>query len=172
MNQRPTELERGHGGPARSTSRTAVKLAAALTVVLSVSGCSKYELDRQMEALCMKDGGVKVYETVTLSPVAYDALSKFKVTAKSNEDYYGPDYRYVSLRDVLVGKGVDTDYGRGQLAREYEAIFRKPDERLLGESVAYSRAGGDGFTFGFMPSANRCPRPRVSLQQSVFLKGE
>ena len=44
-------------------------LAAAL---LLLTVCEKFALDRQMEELCKKGGGVKVYETVTLPPEMFD----------------------------------------------------------------------------------------------------
>ncbi len=41
---------------------------------LALSGCEKFALDRQMEELCKKDGGVKIYETVTLPASMFDRL--------------------------------------------------------------------------------------------------
>lgn len=150
--------------------RIAICLAVAISAV-SLSGCERYWLDRKMEELCRKDGGVKIYETVTLSPPEYEELSKYAVTKKSIEDYYGPEYRYVLKREVIVGNDNVPEKGRGQLVRWYSAIYRRSDNRLLGESISYDRSGGDLFTFGFQPSGNICPRPRVSLQHSIFLKG-
>jgi hypothetical protein len=138
----------------------------------SLVGCERYALDRQMEELCKKDGGIKVYETVTLSSAEYEALSKYVVTKTSMDEYYGPDYRYVQKRELLVGTENGPQKGRGRLSRWYEALYRKSDERLLGESIEYFRTGGDMFTLGFQPSANYCPKPRSGLSNLVFVKGE
>lgn len=150
-------------------SRTFV--VASLAFLGALGGCERYALDQRMQELCAKDGGVKVYETVTLSASKYEELAKH-ATARNREDYFGPEYRLVEERRVLVGAENDPEKGRGRLARSYQAIYRRSDGRLLGESVSYGRTGGDGLTFGFNPSSNHCPKPRVSLQKSVFLKGE
>ena len=128
-----------------------------------------------METLCKKDGGVKVYETVTLPASEYSnvgqPLARYEQLAKSVEDYLGPDYRYVSKTEVLIGRSADVEKGGGRLTRRHTAIYRRSDGRLLGESISYGRSGGDGFTFGLNPSGNACPLPRVDLINSVFIKG-
>lgn len=137
-----------------------------------LSGCERYWLDRQMEELCKKDGGVKVYEKVMLPPAEYERVFNFVAAAKSKEERYGSGYRYVLKSDVVAGKGVDPDKGRGTLTRYYGALYRALDGRLLGENISYQRVGGDLFTFGFQPSGNHCPKPRIDLAQSIFVKGE
>jgi hypothetical protein len=112
-----------------------------------------------------------VYETVILPPYEYEQMFKYKVAAKSSEDYYGPQYRYVRERTVLFGANAEPEKGQGRLVRSHLAIYRRADGKLLGESVQYIRAGGDGFTFGLQPSSNACPRPGISLTTSVFAKG-
>lgn len=149
-----------------------MKVVSAMSLLLALCACQRIALDRQMEELCTKDGGVKVYETVTLSPAEYDRVLHYKVTAKSTEDYYGPQYRYVRERTVLVGANARPEKGQGRLARTHFAVYRRSDGKLLGENVEYTRAGGDGFTFGFHPSTNACPRQGISLATSVFLRGE
>lgn len=155
--------------------RSVVATVLASTFLLSLAGCERDALDRQMEELCKKDGGVKVYETVTLPASEFDGevpLGRYIPLAKSDADYLGPNYRYVQKLEILVGENADIEKGEGRLSRFYTAIWRRSDGRLLGESVSYGRGGGDGFTFGFQPSGNFCPKPRVDLIQSVFLKGK
>ena len=125
-----------------------------------------------MEELCKKDGGVKVYETVTLPPNQFETLKSYATTARATEDYYGPNYRFVSKREILVGRDAKAETGEGQLARLYWAIFRRSDNRLLGEQIEYRRNGGDAFTFGFQPSSNSCPRVDRGVAGAVFIKGE
>jgi hypothetical protein len=143
--------------------------------LVCLAGCERYSLDRKMEELCKKDGGVKVYETVTLPASEFSPeglpLYKYQTLAKSREDYLGPDYRYVEEVVILVGKDADIEKGEGRLTRRHTAIYRRSDGRLLGESVSYGRGGGDGFMFGFAPSGNHCPNPRVNLLGHLFLKG-
>lgn len=142
-----------------------------LFVGFAVAGCERHALDKKMQELCHKDGGVKVYETVTLSASDFDALKKYS-KERFRENYYGPDYRLVENSKILAGEENGPQQGKGRLKRFYSAIYRRSDGRLLGESVLYGRTGGDGFTFGFQPSSNICPRPRADLGQAIFLKGE
>ncbi|MEI2677287.1 MAG: hypothetical protein V9G29_05170 [Burkholderiaceae bacterium] len=155
--------------------RSLITTSLAALSLISLAGCERWELDRQMEALCKKDGGVKVYETVVLPASEFgpadQPLARHIPIAKSDEDYLGPDYRYVRAMDVLVGKNVDIESGKGRLTRFHAAIYRRSDGHLLGESISYGRGGGDGFTFGFNPSGNACPLPRIDLIKSVFVKG-
>ena len=155
--------------------RRLIPAAIATVSLLGLAGCERWELDRQMEALCKKDGGVKVYETVTLPLSEFSdtgvPLARYIPIAKSVDDYLGLDYRYIRREEILVGMRANTQRGEGELSRWYSAVHRRADRRLLGESVSYSRSGGDGFTFGFQPSGNVCPRPRVDLITSVFIRG-
>lgn len=142
---------------------------------LLLAGCERNTLDRQMEELCKKDGGVKVYETVTLSAREFEELRQYPLTAKSPADFYGPQYRAVSTKEALVGKNARAGTGEGQLSRLYWAIYRRADDRLLGEEVRYLRVGGDLLTFiGFQPSSASCPHVEhyLGLGQSIFIKGD
>ena len=152
---------------------SALLTLAALTTALG--GCERWALDRQMEELCKKDGGIKVYETVTLPASDLSnigqPLARYQQTAKSEEELFGPDYKYVVKRDFIVGPHARADRGEGQLTRWHQAIYRRSDGRLLGEAVRYNRSGGDGFTFGFQPSGKNCPEDRIGLELHIFVKG-
>ena len=147
-----------------------------VSLALGVSGCERWRLDQQMELLCKRDGGIKVYETVTLPASEFSnvgqPLARYAQQAKSPEERLGPDYRYVWQRTVLFGVGAKLEVGEGTLIRNHLSITRRADGRLLGESVSYARGGGDGFTFGFQPSGNHCPNPRIDLIGSVFIRGD
>lgn len=156
--------------------RGVVSIPIAVISLFALVGCERYALDRRMEELCKKDGGIKVYEKVMLPASDFSnigqPLARYQQTAKSVEDYLGPDYKYVSKTEILVGPNANAQRGEGQLVRIYHAIYRRADGHLLGESIAYGRGGGDGFTFGFHPSSNSCPKLTVGLETSVFLKGK
>jgi hypothetical protein len=141
-------------------------------LLLGLSGCERYALDRQMEELCKKDGGIKVYEKVTLPAQEYEALWKFVRTQADSSDYYGPDYRYAMSQKILVGKDANPGRGQGRLVRWHQQLYRSSDQRILGESVFYARGGGDFFTFGLQPSIKNCPVGMPDLAQSIFIKGE
>ena len=151
---------------------------AALIALLALAsgGCERWRLDQQMELLCKKDGGIKVYETVTLPASEFSnvgqPLARYAQQAKSTEDLLGPDYRFVLTREILVGPQANAQKGEGQLIRAHNAIYRRADGRLLGEQIWYSRSGGDGFTFGFQPSGKSCPHFNSDVAQEIFRKGE
>ncbi|MBX9716300.1 MAG: hypothetical protein K2X42_06850 [Burkholderiaceae bacterium] len=143
--------------------------------MLSLAGCERWELDRQMEALCKKDGGIKVYETVTLPASEFgpgdEPLFKYRAIARSRAQIFGPDYKYSNDHETLAGKGANPETGSGQLVRLHWAIHRLADGKLLGEQVEYRRHGGDLFTFGFQPSSASCPSVKRDVAQLVFIKG-
>ena len=152
--------------------------ALLLASLLACAACSSEadRLDAEAQRLCAIDGGIKVYETVTLPASEFSnvgqPLARYAQQAKSPEDRLGPDYRYAWERTILFGVGAKLEAGEGTLVRNHVAITRRADGRLLGESVSYARGGGDGFTFGFQPSGNHCPSPRIDLISSVFIKGD
>ena len=155
--------------------RRATLLVTLAGLTVALGGCERWALDRQMEELCQKDGGIKVYETVTLPASDFSnigqPLARYQQTAQSEQDRFGPDYRYVSKREVLVGKDANPERGEGRLVRVYTAIYRRSDNKLLGEQIWYQRGGGDGFTFGFQPSGKECPVLQTSVGLQVFRKG-
>ena len=146
-----------------------------LLALLSLAGCERWALDKKMAELCAKDGGVKVYEKVQDPKIEFsDTGGPFhRRTSKyiPEDEYYGPNYKYVVKREILIGKNADPQKGEGRLDRVHSALYRRADGKLLGESVLYQRGGGDFFTFGFQPSGNACPLPDADLAQSIFVKG-
>ena len=163
------------------------RLIAAVSAGLAVSGlvgCERGELDRQMEVMCKKDGGIKVYETVTLPASYFDETGSLKlgrsmpwgvnkVGIKSHFYRIGEDeYRYIVTVTQVAGRpNADATRGEGLLNRWQTVVLRTSDSRRLGESISFDRGGGDGITFGFQPSGDYCPKPRLDLTQSIFMKG-
>lgn len=128
-----------------------------------------------MEKLCKGDGGIKVYETVDLPASDFnclgDPLAKYHQIANSSEEYYGPEYRWLTREKYIVGNSnTRADLGDGVLKRLHFSLYRRSDNRLLGEEVRYSRGGGDGFTFGFQPSGKSCPLSSDGLTHRIFLR--
>ena len=156
--------------------RRLIATSLAFVTLLGLGGCERWSLDQKMDELCKKDGGIKVYEEVTLPASDFsntgEPLGKYIPLAKSVEDYLGPDYRYVVRKDVLVGAQANLENGHGRLERIHEIVYRRADNQMLGESIWYARGGGDGFTFGFQPSGDYCPKPTVGLFGSIFVRGK
>lgn len=141
---------------------------------LALAGCEKFALDRQMEALCQEDGGVKVYETVTLPPEMFDRWGDpFPGwRERKYEDRFGPEYRYV-MEIVDIKRG-DAFKGEGELRRFVTRIYRRSDSKLMGEAISYGRSGGDFIAFAH-PTSKSCPalQSESDVIRTVFLrKGE
>lgn len=153
-------------------------LSIAATACM-LSGCEKYALDRQMEELCKKDGGVKVYETVKISAKLFDTTGRLITGPTQNRggglftEIAADRYQITSKHDVIKdGNPFANMLSEGRLLRHQIIVRRIADEKILGEEVSYSRTGGD-ITFGH-PSQNFCPRPRPQpgIIQATLLKEE
>ena len=159
--------------------RHMIVLSLAVILLPALSGCERYALDRQMEELCKKDGGLRVYEQVTL-PVRYftasGGLTLGPLMAQSSDTDFQrvgeDDYRILTQRTYLVGNRMtNLQSGNGVLTRTKVTVVRWGDKFLMGEQIWYARGGGDGFTFGFQPSGKSCPFFAHDLAQLVFVKG-
>lgn len=122
--------------------RVRVVLSASLVVAWLAasfwySGGRIYFYDWKVRQMCAMDGGVKVYETVTLSEDDYDRYAKInwvlpdKARAASDAPYY-----YESEKHYYRN-------GNPQVARTVRRLIRRADSKVLGELVRYGRAGGD-----------------------------
>jgi len=148
--------------------------AALLAVAFGISlvGCEKAALDSRVDELCAKDGGVRVYETVSLPPSMFDQWGDpFPGwRGRKFEDRFGPDYRYVEETEYI--KNGDPFKGEGRLDRSVTKIFRRADNKLLGEAISYGRSGGDLIPFAH-PSSRSCPTYSDDSKwviKSVFVK--
>lgn len=140
-------------------------------VALTLAGCEKFALDQQMEELCKKDGGVKVFETVTLPSEMFDQWGDpFPGwRGRKLEDRLGPDYRFVVETEYL--KQGNPQKGEGRLDRTVTRVLRRSDGRLLGEAISYGRSGGDFIAFAH-PTSKSCPSYTSDEEwviKSVFL---
>lgn len=112
---------------------------AILSVPTLISNGVKAYYDRQVRELCAKDGGVRVYETVRLP------AEKFNQWGQPN--FRIPITPYTKLKDTdeyyLEWQITELKKGYLNLKRNRFQLIRRGDQKLLGESVSYSRGGGD-----------------------------
>lgn len=136
-------------------------LIPLLIVVINVSGCEKVRLDEEVRRLCAIDGGVKVYETVILPAERFDKYGvvhiPLKEMATPKDDYF-----YEQKVTYLAR-------GNPELWRTHFRIVRRTDGMVLGESISYTRRGGD-IPGPWQASSLVCPNPvnRKSVEQLVF----
>lgn len=140
-----------------------------IAVAASLSGCerAKTKLDREVDRLCAIDGGVKIYETVTLSPENFGPNGQVfpqyqHLTSKGGQ--LGPDYQWELTRTEVVS-------GNPKLIRWSEKIIRKRDSKLMAERIDYERGGGD-FYGPWPPSSYFCKsNSSKTIVQEVFKNG-
>jgi hypothetical protein len=152
---------------------SALMASCLLAFLAMAAGCEKLSLDRQMEELCKKDGGVRIYETVALPPEMFDQWGDpFPGwRGRSLEDRLGPDYRYEwKIDDIKKG---DALKGEGELRRFDVRIFRRSDGKIMGDAISYGRSGGDFIAYAH-PTSKSCPaaQSESDVIRGVFIRKE
>ncbi len=92
-------------------------------------------MDREIDRLCAKDGGIKVYETVVLPA---KKLAKYRYIDLPSKKKVKTEDEYYYLRETTYLKR-----GNPRMWKSEYKIYRKSDNKILGESIRYSRQGGD-----------------------------
>jgi hypothetical protein len=151
--------------------RTLISLLLLLSLTTAcASGPSKSELDAEVERLCAIDGGVRVYETVTLPADKFDKNGNVHIPLKKNakpSDEYFYEWEARTLK-----AGNPDDGGAAVTWRDHFKFYRAKDSKLLGEDISYARRGGD-IPGPWHPSSFRCPSVTQSsdIEKLIFLKG-
>lgn len=149
----------------------AIALFLIAALIAPLAGCEKAALDRQVDELCARDGGVTVYETVALPPEKFDKVGWPLLPGRSRDTQFGSDYRYERERHCLDEGAPFQLFSDGELCRTATKIIRVADEKVLGLSVSYSRLGGEAILLGH-PSSKTCPvftELNKNLTRSVFV---
>ena len=145
--------------------KTSCSLLLAIIVLPLLSACatpSQILADSKVRQLCEKDGGITVYETVKLPADRYDQY----IRDIKSKNYIRPTDEY-----YLDGESITLKQGYTRIIRNKYQIIRVRDGKVMGESVRYSRSGGDipgpwhGTSYG-------CPSLPSTLESSIFIKGE
>ena len=133
--------------------------------MLVIAGCEQVKLDEEVRRLCAIDGGIKVYETVTLPQDRFDRYGAIRIPSKedakpTDQFYYEHSTTYLRTGDPVMW-------------RSQHRVIRATDGKLLGESVSYSRRGGD-IPGPWHESSFGCPEVgiRPNLNESVFIKAD
>ncbi len=136
---------------------------AILSAPVLVSNGMKVYYDRQVRELCAKDGGVKVYETVKLPSSRFDQFGQLRIPSKQNVK---PEDEYLYESSTTY-----TRNGNPEMWKSHYRVYRQLDGKLLGESVSYSRRGGD-MPGPWHESSFGCPRNAdiTDLIRQIFIK--
>jgi len=141
---------------------------ASITIFISphlvIIGMNYY-YDEQVRKLCAIDGGIRVYETVSLPAARFNQWGSVGIQSKG-DDKSTDEYYYESE---------DHFYRRGNpnLLRHRSWIVRRSDGKVLGESIRYAHSGTSLPMLPINPSF-MCPavdsKGKPNLEQSIFLK--
>ena len=148
-------------------------MAAACSVLVVLAGCEQIReqrrLDKEVRRLCAKDGGVKVYETVKLPPEEFDRYVNGRIPYKENAKESDP--YYYALEMVYLKGGKTSGIEEAVMWRHNGKIIRRSDGKVLGESISYTRFGGD-IPGPWHPSSFSCRdiNKAPALETSVFVK--
>ena len=139
------------------------RIVGLLVVSFLVAGCEKSRLDARVRELCSRDGGIKVFETVALPLNRFDKWGNFPLPAR---EYAKPSDEYFYV--------LETEYlktGKPDLLRTRMTVVRRADGKVLGESIRYTRRGGD-MPGPWHESSFGCPdlAAHRSLEKSVFVR--
>ena len=144
--------------------------AASAAVLVLLSGCerAKTKLDREVDRLCAIDGGVHIYQTVTLPKENFgpdgEVFPQYR-GLRSDRGGYGSEYVARYGDKVLVT-------GDPALGRIQTSIVRLSDQKVLGELIVYKRSGGD-MPGPWEPSSYACPPgPIYNLSRQIFVPQE
>ena len=152
------------------TSQKKLQITAGVAAALALAWLLFYpserdRLDAEAKRLCAIDGGVKVYETVTLPAEKFHSNGVPKISSKDAQGFgYFERAKQTNLK---------ADFERPTLIRDEYQVIRSSDQKVMATSVVYRRSGGswwdglvegDGFT---------CPSDAIntSYLQKTFLKG-
>lgn len=128
---------------------------------------NKWRADRQVDELCAKDGGIAVYEQVTLPKERFNNLGQPQLPDKK---YVKPGDEYFStwLTNDISGNSNTGPINALVIFRSEHNYFRKSDEKILGRLVTYARRGGDPIG-PWHPSHYSC-KFEINLLSKIFIK--
>ncbi len=142
----------------------------SLLICLSVLAGCKFFTDMEMEKLCKKDGGIKIYEQVKLPK---EMFSRY-----GNPNFFNTVNRSENVIKVS-GNGYESMWesqylrrGSPSLRKDVFSVVRQSDGKLLGTLTSYARHGGDVLPRLGPDSAKRCPKDlaQTDLWRSIFKK--
>jgi hypothetical protein len=134
----------------------------------------KASADAMVKDLCAKDGGVKVYEIMKIPSERFSPYGNVIFPGNKNlppiqKEVKSTDEFYVTSETTWLVP--ESGFGSLAIWRSHQKLFRAADHRLLGESISYSRRGGDPFG-PWHSSSFGCPSDAdiVYLVKKAFVK--
>jgi hypothetical protein len=141
-------------------------------VVLLILAVGFYEgrkayWDHRVLEMCAKDGGIFVYERVSIPRAEYELLGGQEGMIPIPHEKNSPKgYPFVSSGNSLL-----INESNPRVYKSEEMYLRTADKKVLAISIQYSRVGGD-FPLSYAhPSSFACPDQKALLakERTIFL---
>ena len=129
------------------STRNKVAFASIGVVLLSAayfvpSAYRKAQMDKEVDRLCALDGGVKVFEKISLPAESFDRFGHPNVPLSTSKAAQSSAFVVDAIVVELV-KGDPYGMDRPSLHKFTSKAIRLSDGKVLGIAVGYYRFGGD-----------------------------
>lgn len=149
-----------------------VVLVLLLALVFAFFEGRKAYWDYRVKEMCERDGGIVVYEKVSIPDKYVDKNGIIRIPQKLPVSGRRQGFE-AEATDLFYYEWIDEPIRTGSLAvgRHTLNIIRSTDKKILGSMIIYSRSGGDLPTFAH-PSSFSCPDPKARQDplNMVFVK--
>lgn len=151
----------------------ALTLIVVLLLWQGLPAFNRWRADKLVDELCAKDSGIKVYESVTLPKERFNRWGQFEVSYKEfikpTDEYYMEGKTLYYKKNGVLDTAEPRQDRHLEIRRYHDQVYRKTDNKLLGESISYSRVGGDAIGPWHI-SSYHCPANagNTFLAQQVF----
>ena len=154
----------GLEGTARRLPGMVILIAATLALVACTS--EKDRLDAEARRLCAIDGGIKVFETVTLPAEKFHPNGVPRISDKDDKGF--------GYFETASQKNLKTNFDKPTLIRHEYQVVRTRDQKVIAISVVYRRRGGSWWDGMMEGDGFTCPEDKVntSFMEQVFFKGK
>jgi hypothetical protein len=132
--------------------RGLIRQAVLISAMAALSACTSENarLDAEVKRLCAIDGGIKVFETVTLPAEKFNEYGQPLVPSGADEKGWG-------YYTTLTSQNLSGSFDPPMLVKDVSTVIRTSDQKVIATSVVYARVGG-GFLEGYMHgSGSHCP---------------
>lgn len=137
-----------------------ILVVMALVLHIAHYKLKKSRWDTIVTDLCLKEGGVKIFEYVVLSQEEYDRNDGYgnfiKIKDKSSSKL-SHDYFYESKTTFIQKGSPDSAGGEPEVRKSIYTTFRRNDMKIMQTLIYFGRRGGDAPSFAH-PSSFSCTR--------------
>jgi len=146
-----------------------VGLVALLVLIFGVYEGRKAYWDSEVRGMCAKDGGIRIYERVSVTQAEYERLGgREGMIPVPRQQNLIKNFPVVTIRnESVINERAPRAY---KVENQY---VRMADQKIVAVSIRYFRVGGD-FPSHAHPSSFMCPDQKQAVQdeKAIFLIGD